>query len=103
MMARVKAASLHELPPGASLVVRVNGESIALFNGGGEIVALGNVCPHAGESLGEGTVEGDIVICPGHGWEYDLRSGACMTVPGESVPRFPVTVEGDAILVDLGE
>lgn len=102
-MALVKVASLHDLPPGASTVVRVNSESIALFNLGGEIVALGNVCPHAGESLGEGTVEGDIVICPGHGWEYDLRSGACMTVPGESVPRFPVTLEGDAILVDLGE
>ncbi len=102
-MALVKVASLHDLPPEASTVVRVNNESIALFNLGGEIVALGNVCPHAGESLGEGTVEGDIVICPGHGWEYDLRSGACMTVPGESVPRFAVTVEGDAILVDLGE
>ena len=38
-------------------------------------------------------VEGDIVICPLHGWEFDLRSGACMTVPGESVPQFTVTVE----------
>lgn len=102
-MARVKVASLHDVLPGSSLVVEANGESIALFNCGGEIVALGNVCPHAGESLGEGTIEGDIVVCPGHGWEYDLRSGACMTIPGESVPRFPVSVEGDAILVDLGE
>lgn len=102
-MARVKVASLHDVPPGSSTVISANGESIALFHLGGEIVALGNVCPHAGESLGEGTVEGDIVICPGHGWEYDLRSGACMTIPGESVPRFAVTVEGDSILVDLGE
>ena len=103
MMASIKVASLHDLLRRASTVVRVESESIALFNLGGEIVALGNVCPHAGESLGEGTVEGDIVICPGHGWEFDLRSGACMTIPGESVPRFPVTVEGDAVLVDLGE
>jgi len=102
-MALVKVASLHDLPPGAATVVSVDGERIALFNLGGEIVALGNVCPHEGEPLGEGTVEGDIVICPGHGWEFDLRSGACMTIPGESVPRFAVTVEGDAVLVDLGE
>ncbi len=85
------------------MIVRVNSESIALFNLGGEIVALGDVCPHAGESLGEGTVESDIVICPGHGWEYDLRSGACMTIPGESVPHFPVTVEAEAVLVALGD
>lgn len=102
-MARVKVASLHDVPPGSSTVISANGESIALFHLSGEIVVLGNVCPHAGESLGEGTVEGDIVICPGHGWEFDLRSGACMTVPGESVPRFAVTVEGDSILIDLGE
>ena len=61
-MARVKVASLHELPPGCALVVEANGESIALFNRGGEIVALGNVCPHAGESLREGSVEGDAVM-----------------------------------------
>lgn len=102
-MACVKVATLHELPPGRARVVSVNGERIALFNLAGEIVALGNVCAHEGNSLGEGTVEGDIVICPGHGWEFDLRSGACMTIPGESVPRFPVTVEGNSILVDLGE
>ena len=102
-MAFVKVASLHELPPGRARIIRAEGESIALFNLGGEIVALGNVCPHEGDSLGEGTVEGDIVICPGHGWEFDLRSGACMTIPGESVPRFPVSVEGDAIMIDLGE
>jgi len=61
-MPRVKVASLHDLPPGASTVVRVDDGSIALFNLGGEIVALGNVCPHAGESLREGSVEGDAVM-----------------------------------------
>ena len=102
-MARVEVASVHDLPPGASTIARVGSETVALFNLGGDIVAVGNVCPHAGESLGEGRVEGNIVTCPGHGWEYDLRSGACMTIPGESVPWFPVTVEGDAVLIDIEE
>ena len=47
-MARVKVASLHDLPPGASMVVSVARERVALFNLGGEIVALGDTCPHAG-------------------------------------------------------
>ena len=58
---------------------------MALFRRGGEVFAIGNACPHQGGSLCDGMVEGDIVICPLHGWEFDLRSGACMTVPGESV------------------
>jgi len=57
-------------------------------------------CPHQGGSLSDGLVEGDIVTCPLHGWEFDLRSGACMTIPGESVPRYSVTVEDGAIFLE---
>ncbi|PYN15939.1 MAG: hypothetical protein DME06_02330, partial [Candidatus Rokuibacteriota bacterium] len=52
-------------------------------------------------SLGDGQLEGEIVICPLHGWEFDARSGACMTVPGESVPRYRVRVEAGDILVEM--
>ena len=36
---------------------------------------------------------------PLHGWEFDLRTGACMTVPGESVPQFTVTVEDGIVFL----
>jgi nitrite reductase (NADH) small subunit len=96
-MARVKALDLAELPPGTTALVTVDGMDVALFRRGGEAFAIGNECPHQGGNLCDGTVHGDIVICPLHGWEVDLRSGACMTVPGESVPRFTVTVEDGAV------
>ena len=96
-MARVWAIDLADLPPGKTALVTVDGMDVALFRRGGEVFAIGNACPHQGGSLCDGTVEGDIVICPLHGWEFDLRSGACMTVPGESVPRFTVTVEDGAV------
>lgn len=98
----VKVARLADVPPGKGMAVYAGGRDIALFNLAGEIVAIGNECPHQSGSLGDGRLEGEIVICPFHGWEFDARSGACMTVPGESVPRFPVRVDGDSILVDLG-
>ena len=98
-MPRVKVLELSALPEGQALLVIVDGEDVALFRRGEEIFALGNVCPHQGGSLGDGFIEGDIVTCPLHGWEFDLRSGTCMTVPGESVPRYAVTVEaGDVFL-----
>src|SRR6266545_3617681 len=99
-MARMKVLDLAALPPGQAALVTVDGEDVALFRRGDEIFAIGNQCPHQGGNLCDGFVEGDIVICPLHGWEFDLRSGACMTVPGESVPRYRVTVDKGAILLE---
>ena len=99
-MARVKVLDAAALRPGQAELVIVNGRDVALFRQGDEILAIGNECPHQGGSLADGSVEGDIVICPLHGWEFDLRSGACMTVPGESAPRYAVTVEGGAVFIE---
>ena len=96
-MVRVQVLELAALPSGEAALVLVNGEDVALFRRGDEVFAIGNQCPHQGGNLCDGFVEGDIVICPLHGWEFDLRSGACMTVPGESVPQFTVTVEDGAV------
>ena len=99
-MARVKVLDMAALPDGKVSLVVVDGEDVALFRRGEEVFALGNTCPHQGGSLGDGFIEGDIVTCPLHGWEFDLRSGACMTVPGESVPSYAVTVEDGAVFVE---
>jgi nitrite reductase/ring-hydroxylating ferredoxin subunit len=102
-MALVKVLDAADLVPGKGALVIVNGQDVALFRRGDEILAIGNECPHQGGSLCDGWVEGDIVICPLHGWEFDLRSGACMTVPGESVPRYTATVEDGAIYLEEAE
>ena len=99
-MPRDKVLDLAALPPGKSALVSAGRTEVALFRRGEEIFAIGNECVHQGGSLCDGQVEGDIVICPLHGWEFDLRSGACMTVPGESVPRFLVTVEDGTIFLE---
>jgi nitrite reductase (NADH) small subunit len=99
-MPRVKVLELAALPPGQAALVTVDGEDVAVFRRGDEIFAIGNECPHQGGSLVDGFVEGDIVTCPLHGWEFDLRSGACMTIPGESAPRYTVTLEAGAIVLE---
>jgi nitrite reductase (NADH) small subunit len=97
---RVKVLDLAALAPGQTELVTVDGEDVALFRRGEEVFAIGNQCPHQGGNLCDGVVEGDIVICPLHGWEFDLRSGACMTVPGESVTRYEVSIDDGAVLVE---
>jgi nitrite reductase/ring-hydroxylating ferredoxin subunit len=102
-MARVKVLAVSDLPPGKGVLVSVDGRDVALFRRGGDILAIGNDCPHQGGSLCDGWAEGDIVVCPLHGWEFDMRSGACMTVPGEGVARYTATVEDAAIYLEEAE
>jgi nitrite reductase/ring-hydroxylating ferredoxin subunit len=102
-VARVKVLALSELPPGKPVLVAMNGHDVAVVRKGDEILAVGNDCPHQGGSLCDGWVEGEIAICPVHGWEFDMRTGACMTVPGESVPRYTASVEDGAVYLEEAE
>ena len=99
-MPPVKVMDLAALPDRRPVLVAVDGRDVLLYRKDGEVLAVGNDCPHQGGSLSDGWVEGEIVTCPLHGWELDLRSGACMTVPGESVPRYAATVEDGAVLLE---
>jgi nitrite reductase/ring-hydroxylating ferredoxin subunit len=95
----VKVASLSELTPGSAKVVEVMGKSIALFNVGGTIYATDNTCLHQGGPLGEGQLMGEVVICPWHQWEYNVRTGENVEDRSLKVATFPVQVEGGDIKV----
>ena len=102
----IKAAKLSELPPGSCLSVDLdNDHSIALFNVDGELFALENTCPHAGGPLGEGTLHGEIVKCPWHGWKFNVRTGQCLKNPisNWSVSCFPLRVEKGIIHIAFGQ
>jgi len=94
--ARVGPAS--ELPPGNAKMVPVGEYDIAIFNVSGELFAIDDVCPHFAGSLAEGTVSGETVSCPVHGWCFNLRDG---TMPNgrKSVDTFDVRVENDELIV----
>lgn len=94
-------ASLADLPPG-SLIEIVRGDDLyALCNVGGEVRALSGVCPHAGGPLGMGTLDGGIVTCPYHAWQFDSSTGACDLDDSIRVPTYPVRLEDGEILVDI--
>ena len=99
-MARIRVMDLEALKPREPALVQFDGQDVMLYRRGDEILAIGNTCPHEGGSLCDGWVEGDIVTCPLHGWEFDLRAGAWMTIPGESVARYTVTVEDGGIWLE---
>ena len=100
----VRVATVGEIEPGQAKRVEVGEEAIAVFNLDGEYYAIGDTCSHEEASLSEGDVFGDCVECPLHGAEFDITTGKNLTLPAVSpVPSYPVKLEGDAILVGVGE
>ncbi len=96
-----RIARIDECPSGAA-IERVAAEHvIALFNVEGTLFALDGVCPHQGGPLGNGILCGEIVTCPWHGWQFNVRTGEHQLNPRIAQPRFDVRVEDDWILVDL--
>lgn len=96
-----RAGSLADVRARKPTKANINGQRIALFAVGDDVVATNGRCPHAQGPLHEGEVEGTILTCPWHGWTYDLLTGACDEDPGIVLERYPVRIDGDDILVTL--
>jgi nitrite reductase/ring-hydroxylating ferredoxin subunit len=116
-MARHVVATIDDIPPGKRKLVTVKGREIGIFNVGGEYFAVGNRCPHEGASLCKGRVvglvessepgsyqfsrRGELLRCPWHGWEFDLRTGKSWCEPDRTrVRSFELKVESGGALVE---
>ncbi len=97
----VKVLPLSALPPGATAEVHVGASSYALCNLNGEIHALSGECPCSGGPLGQGVLQGTLLVCPWHGRRYDCRTGVHHFDSDVHVPKFRVLVEGNDILIDV--
>ncbi len=95
-----KVAKLSDLRDGTGLVVEITAQQIALFKVEGAVYAVDNLCHHQGGPLAEGYLEGPVVTCPWHAWEYDVKTGECRSVPGVKQKCFSVKIEGDEISLE---
>ena len=101
-IAPIRAASLSDLPENSAIRVELGGQPICLARSGGQVYALSDVCSHAEVALSEGDVEDGKIECWLHGSMYDLATGMPTALPAtRAVPTFPVTIEGDDVLVQM--
>jgi 3-phenylpropionate/trans-cinnamate dioxygenase ferredoxin subunit len=97
-----RVASLDEIPEEGSLRVELDGKPICIARSQGEVFAIHDVCSHADVALSEGDVEDGTIECWLHGSRFDLRTGRPTGLPAtKPVVTYPVTVEGDDVLVKL--
>jgi len=137
-MSRHVVAAVDEIAPGACKIVSVSGREIGVFNVNHEFYALINRCPHEGAPLCRGPIVGrfesdhpgeyrlarvgEMLRCPWHGWEFDIKTGqswchpesvkartyAVEIVPGAALAKGPfvaetvqVTIDGEYVVVEL--
>jgi nitrite reductase/ring-hydroxylating ferredoxin subunit len=89
------------LPPGTVTEALLDGVQVAVCRvSDDEVHVLENTCPHAGGPLGDGVLDGTTLVCPDHGWPFDVRTGRCTLAPHVAVRRWRAWVDGGQVLVD---
>ncbi len=98
----VFAAKTGDVPNFGKKVISVSGQDVLFVNIKGTIYAMENECPHQGSPLSAAIVKDGYIACPRHGYRFNLSDGACNEHPEYILRIYPVQVQGDDIMVDLG-
>jgi len=94
----VPVCRLEDLAENTARHVKIGKSDIAIVRVADEVFALSNVCRHAFAPLSEGFVDGHWLVCPWHGWRYDVRDGTT-DHPNADVRTFPTVVCAGEVLV----
>ena len=96
----VTVARVGAIPEGEGASFQVGKRLVAVFNHQGQYLAIDDLCPHMGASLGAGYLDDEgVVTCPWHAWRFDACNGKWADNPRLSVDTFEVRVVGDEIQV----
>ncbi|HEX4807558.1 MAG TPA: Rieske 2Fe-2S domain-containing protein [Bryobacteraceae bacterium] len=95
-------APLDAIPCGEGRTFEIAGKRLAIFHTrAGRIFATQAECPHKNGPLADGLVGGTTLICPLHGWKFDLASGSA-TLGDCGITRYPARVDSQGrVLVNL--
>jgi ferredoxin-nitrite reductase len=85
----------QEISEGSAKILRVQNQEIAVFKHQGQLWGIQNDCPHQGGQLSKGWIEGDEVVCPLHGYKFNLKNGVCSTDAKLKAKIFNLVVEED--------
>jgi nitrite reductase/ring-hydroxylating ferredoxin subunit len=98
----VKVAKLNNIEDGELMAVEVEGEPICLAKVDGSIYAFTDNCTHISGPLNEGELDGEVLTCPWHGAQFNVRTGKVLRGPArQDIQTYSVEVEDDLILVSL--
>ncbi len=103
MALRVRVCALTDVVPGELRAFTVTGVTwpVIVTTVDDALVAVAGVCPHEDVSLAEGDLDGPVLVCPGHAYGFDLRTGRCRHDATLELRRYKITIQGGDVWVDL--
>jgi nitrite reductase (NADH) small subunit len=100
-VAKIPLIAVEKVAPGVSAEVVAEGRIFAVYNVEGIYHVMDGICPHAGGPLGKGTLRGNIVTCPWHGWQFDVQTGHHCLNQRICQTQYDVTIENGHVVIDL--
>jgi nitrite reductase/ring-hydroxylating ferredoxin subunit len=98
----VGVARAADIPVGKGQFVDNHSVPAAVFNAGqGRFYAVRSRCPHEDGPLSEGWLEGDTVVCPWHGFDFDVATGACRVAEDLAIGVYPTRLSNGVVEVEL--
>ncbi|MBC7875924.1 MAG: non-heme iron oxygenase ferredoxin subunit [Anaerolineales bacterium] len=98
----VEIAPAADLPNGERLFIDLGDKPIVILNIAGKFFAIGDICTHDDGPLGDGVIEGNNIVCPRHGGEFDVTTGQAVQMPAVvDIPAYPVQVRDGIIFIGM--
>jgi toluene monooxygenase system ferredoxin subunit len=95
------AGSLDDIWADEMIAVKLGAAEVLLCNLDGTLAAYEDRCPHLANPLSEGVLDGGVLICGAHEWQFDARTGRGINPASACLRRYPVRLDGDQIFVRL--
>lgn len=96
-----EVCSASEIPDGERKIMRIGGRSMGVFHHDGEWYAVRNYCLHRSGPVATGDLKGDVLTCPWHGYQYDVKTGEFLLDPAVKLEAYPVEIRDGKVHVQL--
>ncbi|OGC76147.1 MAG: hypothetical protein A2Z27_05420 [candidate division Zixibacteria bacterium RBG_16_50_21] len=99
-MADYKIARKGEVPPGKTKIVKAGKKELVLCNVENVYYCIDNLCTHDDGPLGEGELMEEVIECPRHGAQFDVKTGEVVSMPAVvPIRTYAVRLQGEEIIV----
>ncbi|MFN3713040.1 MAG: Rieske (2Fe-2S) protein [Alcanivoracaceae bacterium] len=100
-MAFHRLVRLDQLYDGFRASFRIGREDILLLQQSGRVFLIENRCPHQGFPMEQGTIKGERIVCPRHGFAFHLERGDCFQAPSCRLKTWAAAYDGPYLGIDL--
>jgi nitrite reductase/ring-hydroxylating ferredoxin subunit len=97
----VEICGADQLWDGEMECFRAGDTTILLLKINGQFHAYQGHCPHQGAALAEGELEGGVLTCTAHRWQFDATNGQGVNPRSARLKRFPVQVVERKVLIEV--